>query len=166
MISHHADIILEVLTNNGFRGVLQQWCQTLHHNILRQLGWRPNVIMSDRHIRSFTCLTAKRDTNKPGFHVIDAGGFRVESEGFRCLQHLDPAIQRFQGKNNLIFTGNIIRRRHIDFLPIQLSYPGPELVFLKSLEQSARIGRGHHQFLNGMRQRYIGPDGGKVIRHR
>ena len=105
VVGKHMAVVFDVLAKLLFRRVFQPGFQPGQHLIPRQLFGRTRVIMGQGNVGRFTRFDTEADADNLCHHLIQRGGFGVQSRQFGRLQAGQPAIKSRPGQHRVVSQG-------------------------------------------------------------
>ena len=176
----HRDVVLEVLADLGFAGILQQRLECGQHGIAVELCGGVQIVVGQRDIGRLARLKRQPHADDARLHIVQAGGLQVEAEGLGCLQAFEPGIQRITLEDHLVLAGRAagawclldgLRGRTAPGHVIppcvtalqQLGEPGLELELAVELAERLAVGVSDVQIVEAHRQLAVGFDGGQLV---
>ena len=188
VVRQDVDVVLGVLAELGYRGVLEDRLQRFEDGIAIKLLWRAGIVVCQRDIAGLARLHCEAEADDVGQHRVDAGGFGVEGDQFRAAQLVQPGIESGLGGDQLvlarrlqestllcaIFVRGVFNRplcahrvRSYDrFSPVEIFQRGLEFIARVELAQGFGVRLAPGQVLRPEFEFHVSLDGDQLTRQR
>ena len=86
VVQEYVRVVLQVVPNLANRIARENGLQSSQRCGAIQLNGHPRIVMAERHIGRFACFKRERDSDNFSLHVVERGGFSIESKQVRSFQ--------------------------------------------------------------------------------
>ena len=167
----YAHVVLEVLADFFALFVFENGLELVQYQSAVELIRRARIVVAEGYVGGVACGGGEADAHQVRFHVIEAGGFGVESEQLGFLKFVEPGVQFFLGKHGLVAVPvdalfaldvrSALYRRVIAFQ--QFIEPAFEFQIAVVTGQLFRVGRQQFEVVQGFLEFAVHLDGGQLV---